>query len=132
MEDVFGLGGYAEVVVDLEAVEEVVETAEPDVAQHDVGGLEDGADPLGVVHGQADGLGAEGVGLAGAETGAVAQDLVVGVVDEVPLGGEEGGVDAVAQRFVGFGAAGAGGLGALEDVATGNPRQNAHAGAADT
>ncbi len=70
--------------------EEVVEAAHPDVANHDVGGLEDGADCAGVVHREDDGLGAEGVGFA-----AVVVVEAVGLV-VVPKGDVEviEGVDA--------------------------------------
>ena len=124
MKNVFGLGGYAEVVFDAVFVEEIVEGTHPHVADHDVGGLEDRADGAGVVHGQEDGLGAEGAGLAGTEAGAKAQDLVLHVVHEVALRGQEALVDALAHSFVGFGAAGAGVLGLLQDVAAGNHAQD--------
>jgi len=124
VEDVLGLWGYPVVVLDAVFLQEVIESPNPYVLKHDEGGLKDGADGAGVVHGQEDGLGAEGAGLAGTEAGAEAQDLVLHVVHEVPLGRQEALVDAVAQGFVGLGAAGAGVLRLFEDVAAGNHAQD--------
>ena len=70
VEDVFRLGAGAVVVVDVEAVEELVEAADPHVEHHLEGGLEDGTYFLGVVHRHVDRLGAEGDGFARAEAGA--------------------------------------------------------------
>ena len=118
VEGVFGLGGDAEVEGDVEAFQEVVEGAHPDVADHDVGGLEDGGDRSRVGEAEEDGFGGEGVGFAAAEAGAVAEDFVVGVVDELSLGWEKGVVDAGAQGFGGFVAAGAFTGGAFQALAS--------------
>jgi hypothetical protein len=67
--------------------EEVVEAANPDVADHDVGRLEDGPHGVGVVEGEHDRSSAEGVGLARAEASDVADDLFVFAVEKLLLRG---------------------------------------------
>ena len=100
VEDVFRLGGDPEVVVDVELFEEIVEAAHPHVAKHDAGGLEDGGDGVWVVHRHENSLCRERKGLARAESGAVAQKHVAGVVYKLLLGWEEGVVDLGAEVAV--------------------------------
>jgi hypothetical protein len=84
---VFWLGGDAEIEVDTVFFEEIVEAAHPDVADHDVGGLEDGAHGVGVVEGEHDRSSAQGVGLARTEACDVADDLLVFAVEKLLLRG---------------------------------------------
>jgi hypothetical protein len=86
MYNVFGLGGYTEVVFDAVFLQVVVEAAHPNVPQKDVGRLEDGSNGAGVVHGEHQSLGAKASGLTGTEPGAEAEDQVLVVVYEVSLG----------------------------------------------
>ena len=126
VDGVFGLGGDAEVVGDVELFEEEVKFAEPHVADHDVGGLEDGHHRAGVVGGLDDDLGAEGAGFAGAEAGAEAEDFRLTIHAEVELVGGEAVEDAGAELFEGVGAARPTAGGGGEAAACGDSGQQAH------
>ena len=65
--------------------EVIVEGPHPNVADHDVGGLEDGSDGAYVFEREKNSFRAECKSLASAETSAVAQDFVAGVINKVPL-----------------------------------------------
>jgi hypothetical protein len=85
VQDILGLRRDSEVVLDLKVFEKLVEGTHPNVPEHDVGGLEDCCGGVWVVETQKYSLCAEGKGFAGSKSGAVAQNLVVGVVYKLTL-----------------------------------------------
>jgi hypothetical protein len=88
---ILGLGGYAEVMLDLHFFEEIVEAAAENVAKQDVGWLEDCHHCSGLVHGVEADLCAQCASLTCTKTSAQPEDQGVVVFDEVFLSGEEGG-----------------------------------------
>jgi hypothetical protein len=88
---ILGLGGYAEVMLDLHFFEEVVEAAAENVAKQDVGWLEHRHYGSGLVHGVEANLGTQSTGLACTKTRAQPEDQGVVVFNKLFLSGEEGG-----------------------------------------